>query len=47
MQLFTLVNHILNSDDIASKNHLFIQRYSATPLSPWSGACWLTCFVSL
>uniref|UniRef100_A0A6B2KWQ4 non-specific serine/threonine protein kinase n=1 Tax=Arcella intermedia TaxID=1963864 RepID=A0A6B2KWQ4_9EUKA len=37
MQLFSLVNNLLESDDITSKNHLSIQRYSVIPLCSDSG----------
>eukprot|EP01114_Cavostelium_apophysatum_P007349 TRINITY_DN1943_c0_g1_i2.p1 TRINITY_DN1943_c0_g1~~TRINITY_DN1943_c0_g1_i2.p1 ORF type:complete len:2294 (+),score=720.41 TRINITY_DN1943_c0_g1_i2:229-7110(+) len=37
MQLFGLVNTLLNSDYQTSKNHLVIQRYTVVPLSPTSG----------
>eukprot|EP01125_Pyxidicula_operculata_P012255 TRINITY_DN4020_c0_g1_i2.p1 TRINITY_DN4020_c0_g1~~TRINITY_DN4020_c0_g1_i2.p1 ORF type:complete len:2409 (-),score=332.13 TRINITY_DN4020_c0_g1_i2:1267-8115(-) len=37
MQLFALVNTFLESDDITSKNHLSIQRYSVVPLSSETG----------
>ena len=37
MQLFGLVNTLLQSDDATAKAHLSIQRYSVIPLSPNSG----------
>jgi FKBP12-rapamycin complex-associated protein len=37
MQLFGLVNEILESHDITAKKHLNIQRYAAIPLSSDSG----------
>lgn len=37
MQLFGLVNEILESHDITAKKHLNIQRYAAVPLSADSG----------
>eukprot|EP01125_Pyxidicula_operculata_P006159 TRINITY_DN2146_c0_g2_i1.p1 TRINITY_DN2146_c0_g2~~TRINITY_DN2146_c0_g2_i1.p1 ORF type:complete len:2397 (-),score=492.72 TRINITY_DN2146_c0_g2_i1:292-6513(-) len=37
MQLFSLVNKLLDADDITSKNHLTIQRYAVVPLSSDSG----------
>ena len=37
MQLFGLVNTLLQSDDFTAKAHLSIQRYSVIPLSPNSG----------
>ncbi len=37
MQLFGLVNTLLASEYKTSQNHLRIQRYSVTPLSPNSG----------
>eukprot|EP00003_Mantamonas_plastica_P010783 TRINITY_DN2025_c0_g1_i1.p1 TRINITY_DN2025_c0_g1~~TRINITY_DN2025_c0_g1_i1.p1 ORF type:complete len:2240 (+),score=782.23 TRINITY_DN2025_c0_g1_i1:702-7421(+) len=37
MQLFGLVNTLLQSDQDASQRHLAIKRYAVTPLSPNSG----------
>nr|ODN92931.1 atypical/PIKK/FRAP protein kinase [Cryptococcus depauperatus CBS 7855] len=37
MQLFGLVNTLLNADHECAKRHLSIQRYSVTPLSPSAG----------
>ena len=37
MQLFGLVNTILNSDSETFKRHLSIQQYPVIPLSPVSG----------
>ena len=37
MQLFGLVNTLLNADQECAKRHLNVQRYSVTPLSPGAG----------
>ncbi|WVQ75374.1 hypothetical protein IAR50_004994 [Cryptococcus sp. DSM 104548] len=37
MQLFGLVNTLLNTDQDCAKRHLSIQRFSVTPLSPSAG----------
>ncbi|WVQ81658.1 hypothetical protein IAT38_003783 [Cryptococcus sp. DSM 104549] len=37
MQLFGLVNTLLNADHESTKRHLSIQRFSVTPLSPSAG----------
>ena len=37
MQLFGLVNTLLNGDSETSKSHLSISRYAVVPLSPNSG----------
>lgn len=43
MQLFGLVNTLLNNDHESAKRHLSIQRFSVTPLSPSAGLLgWVT-----
>ena len=43
MQLFGLVNTLLNADQEAAKRHLGIQQFSVTPLSPSAGVSgWVT-----
>lgn len=37
MQLFGLVNTLLQNDQESAKRHLHIQAYSVTPLSPGAG----------
>lgn len=37
MQLFGLVNTLLQADQECAKRHLSIQRFSVTPLSPGAG----------
>nr|XP_027196731.1 serine/threonine-protein kinase mTOR-like [Dermatophagoides pteronyssinus] len=44
MQLFGLVNTLLNSEDATSRQNLAIQRYAVIPLSPNSGLIgWVPC----